>query len=314
MTEIMSLSNAPDEAVLGRVAGALAVDEAFVEKDWYVVQAIGGLLACATDDLTPVFSGGTALLKAHRLIQRFSEDIDFKLTLSDSFLAKTLSGRRSTLSQFKKSVATTWEAAGFTDILVEAGSGNAYFQIEMNYPTVLKGHDSLRPHILAEISARAPRFEPVEKSIWSFVAQSQRRAPEIASILTVDPVETAADKLSAFTWRMLTRERGGDKDDPTIIRHVHDLAALEAIAIKHEGFADLLLETLNADATRGGGVLADRSPKERLDAMLAALEDDAGYTEEYDRFVSNMAFAGTGALPSFAEARAALRRLCQTIG
>jgi hypothetical protein len=36
----MSFSNAPDEAKLGRVAGALAVDEAFVEKDWYVVQAI----------------------------------------------------------------------------------------------------------------------------------------------------------------------------------------------------------------------------------------------------------------------------------
>lgn len=36
----MSFSNAPDEATLGQVAGALAVDEAFVEKDWYVVQAI----------------------------------------------------------------------------------------------------------------------------------------------------------------------------------------------------------------------------------------------------------------------------------
>jgi hypothetical protein len=35
----MSFSNAPDEGLLGRVAGALAVDEAFAEKDWFVVQA-----------------------------------------------------------------------------------------------------------------------------------------------------------------------------------------------------------------------------------------------------------------------------------
>ena len=41
----MSLSDAPDLDLLGRVAGALAVDEAFVEKDWYVVQAIQGLLS-----------------------------------------------------------------------------------------------------------------------------------------------------------------------------------------------------------------------------------------------------------------------------
>lgn len=32
----LSLSNAPDLDLLGRVAGALAVDEAFVEKDWHV--------------------------------------------------------------------------------------------------------------------------------------------------------------------------------------------------------------------------------------------------------------------------------------
>lgn len=44
---IMSFSNAPDANILARVAGALAVDEAFVEKDWYVVQAIAALIASA---------------------------------------------------------------------------------------------------------------------------------------------------------------------------------------------------------------------------------------------------------------------------
>jgi predicted nucleotidyltransferase component of viral defense system len=71
----MSFSNAPDEATLGLVAGALAVDEAFVEKDWYVVQAIQSLNDLATDMITPVFSGGTSLLKGYGLIRRFSEDI-----------------------------------------------------------------------------------------------------------------------------------------------------------------------------------------------------------------------------------------------
>ena len=80
---IMSFFNPPDRRTLGRVAGALAVDEAFVEKDWYVVQAIRGLLALDDADFTPVFSGGTSLLKGHGLIERFSEDIDVTVFRDD---------------------------------------------------------------------------------------------------------------------------------------------------------------------------------------------------------------------------------------
>lgn len=82
----MSFSNAPDARTLGRVAGALAVDEAFAEKDWYVVQAIKALVGLGGTDIVPIFSGGTALLKGHGLIKRFSEDIDFKLSLSPQYL------------------------------------------------------------------------------------------------------------------------------------------------------------------------------------------------------------------------------------
>ena len=52
---------------------------ALVEKDWYVVRA---LAAINTTDVKPfhlVFSGGTALSRAHRLTRRMSEDIDLKI-------------------------------------------------------------------------------------------------------------------------------------------------------------------------------------------------------------------------------------------
>jgi hypothetical protein len=48
----MSFSKAPDRPILGRVAGALAVDEAFVEKDWFVVQAIKVLVTLGHEGLT----------------------------------------------------------------------------------------------------------------------------------------------------------------------------------------------------------------------------------------------------------------------
>ena len=52
----MSFSNAPDARTLGRVAGALRVDEAFVEKDWYV-QAIQVLLNWPRPTLRQCFQG-----------------------------------------------------------------------------------------------------------------------------------------------------------------------------------------------------------------------------------------------------------------
>ena len=306
---IMSFSSAPDAETLGRVAGALAVDEAFVEKDWFVVQAVQLLLGVGTSDIAPAFSGGTALLKAHQLIKRFSEDIDFKLALSEAFLAKSQGQRKNALSGFKKDLAATWEAAGFTNLQIEAGSGNAFIRIEMDYPTVLQGHAALRPHILAELSAKPPRLVPHHCPVGSFVAQFRGVPPEVASIACVDPVETAADKLSAFAWRTLVRERGTEKDDPTIIRHVHDLAALEATISGDGRFGALLIDTLIADSHRGGGAVADLPPRERLVAMCTKLETDTLYADEYRRFVEGMAFAGASEIPTFEAAALALRRL-----
>jgi len=305
----MSFSNAPDETTLGEVAGALGVDEAFVEKDWFVVQAIAILRGLATDEIKPVFSGGTALLKAHNLIKRFSEDIDFKLALSEAFQAKSQGQRKNTLSVFKKSVAAAWGAAGFTNIKVEAGSGNAFIKIEMDYPSVLDPHHSLRPHILAELSAKPPRLPALVRPLASFLAQYHGEPPEVTAIDCVDPVETGADKMSAFAWRVLARVRGGAFDDPTIIRHVHDLAALEAIASASPEFGPLLLATLVADTDRGNGAVTDLAPPERLAAMIARLEEDCDYAGDYSRFVESMAFAAGGEVPDYEAAIDAMRRL-----
>src|SRR3546814_16177176 len=98
----------------------------------------------------------------------------------------------------------------------KAGSGNGFIQIDMDYPTVLDGHDALRPHIQAELSAKPPRLPTVNRPLTSFVRQYRVAEPEIASVPCIDPVETAADKLSAFCWRMLTRDRtDADDNGPT---------------------------------------------------------------------------------------------------
>ena len=50
-----------------------------VEKDLQVVRAIAAVAAIDAAPFTLVFGGGTALARAHKLVRRMSEDVDFKI-------------------------------------------------------------------------------------------------------------------------------------------------------------------------------------------------------------------------------------------
>jgi hypothetical protein len=52
---------------------------AAVAKDFHVVRAIRALAAVDAAPFTLIFGGGTALARAHRLVRRMSEDVDFKI-------------------------------------------------------------------------------------------------------------------------------------------------------------------------------------------------------------------------------------------
>lgn len=46
-----------------------------IEKDWYVVRALVAILSINAAPFRLIFAGGTALARAHRLVDRMSEDI-----------------------------------------------------------------------------------------------------------------------------------------------------------------------------------------------------------------------------------------------
>jgi predicted nucleotidyltransferase component of viral defense system len=59
----------------------LVVDESLVEKDWYAVRIIAAISKVKHPKMRLVFSCGTSLAKGYGLMQRFSEDIDFKVAM-----------------------------------------------------------------------------------------------------------------------------------------------------------------------------------------------------------------------------------------
>src|SRR3984893_17199655 len=74
----MKLSEHPDfEQAILRAADYFhnrGLRAAFIEKDYYVSEALRALVQIAGDNV--IFKGGTSLSKGWNLIERFSEDID----------------------------------------------------------------------------------------------------------------------------------------------------------------------------------------------------------------------------------------------
>ena len=92
------LKKRPDQAIIEEVANLKGIREAFVEKDWYVVQVINAIAGVDYKGFAVVFSGGTAFSKAHKILQRFSEDVDFRV------IAPKGAKSRKVLSGFKHAV------------------------------------------------------------------------------------------------------------------------------------------------------------------------------------------------------------------
>lgn len=306
------MSAPPDWELLQAVAADLGVDPSFVEKDWHAIRLVAVVGSVEQSELKPVFSGGTSLSKGYGLIQRFSEDVDFKVRLPEANIKPA--ARR----QYRSAVVTA--IRGVADWTLEKaditpGDESRFFSCRVTYAAHFAVDPALRPHIRLEVTLASPALPAEHRRLCSFVAEARGEDPEVPAIACVTPVETAADKLSVLSWRVLTRERGGRGDDPALIRHLHDVAALEGHAAEHPGFPELLHQRIQEDTRRLGAFpgIAAMAPAERLSAALERLGADPEYPVEYNRFVGAMSYAGEGETPTFGSALEAARRLGERV-
>jgi predicted nucleotidyltransferase component of viral defense system len=277
-----------DPETVNDIAAELGIDPALVEKDWYSIRVLKYIAEMMDDDITAIFSGGTSLSKGHGLIKRFSEDLDFRAKYNFSDEGRQI---KRTHRAFRKKIGDILSAAegvAYNQVKLDAGSN--YFKFPLAYTRQFGDSDALRPQLQIEFSFTQPRLAPVIKPISSFIASFTNTPPE-TEILCLNPVEIAADKLSALTWRIIKRNRSDPQDDPAMIRHLHDLCALNAV-IKAEAplFRETALSSFAEDQqTRKR--CTDRDFKSSMQSALSALRSDKKYKQEYIRFVDAMSYA-----------------------
>lgn len=128
-------------------AESIGLPEIYVEKDYWVTKSLKQL---ADSPYAPqaVFKGGTSLSKAHRLIERFSEDIDiaiFSENVSDASRKKLM-----------KNIETA-SAHGLVSLSGDQreSKGSKFRRTVYQYPRFIEGPDfgQVSPQILIEVNA-----------------------------------------------------------------------------------------------------------------------------------------------------------------
>lgn len=288
MASQSSFNMSPDPDVVEEIAAEMGISSAFVEKDWYSIQALTALAIHESDGFQTIFSGGTSLSKGYGLIQRFSEDLDFRcLALGAGTKAQMKKARRA----YRAGVLDAVDSVEQLELdRKQVVIGSNYVKFDLGYP---QNHDTsaaLRAGLQIEFSFTQPRLEAEVRQIQSFYSYFTKAEPEV-EILCLQPVETAADKLSALTWRVLKRDRSANGDDPTMIRHLHDIAALiSVIREDQKQFIEVAESSFEGDRQTGRRDTNAPFLKSIQDA-IECLNNDEEYREEYGQFVDAMSYA-----------------------
>lgn len=297
----------PGKTLIVEVALELGIDPAFVEKDWYVVQVIREIVNTDLFGAQLIFTGGTALSKAHHLIQRFSEDIDFRLILPQK-PPLSRSGRRKLLSEIRDRVRETITMLFPPDVVKwKSRDENHFFSFDIEYPSVVDSSATLRPHLQIEFTESTLSLPPLLRPVSSLITELTKTNPEIPAVACIDPVENAVDKMSALVWRVPDRVRQPEDDDPDLARHIHDLAALQPHAIAHTDFKYLTIGMIRQDDHRCDRI-AGLPMEQKFQILMDILTTDTEYATEYTRFVQGMSYAA-GGVPTYAEAMTKVKAL-----
>lgn len=287
-----------------------------IEKDLLITQALRTIAGADHDGIRLVFCGGTCLSKAHHLIERMSEDVDFKL-VTPAGLSRT--ARSKQLSHFKKRLASLMADAGFQvpPEQIVARDENNYIAMNLLYESRFSDVASLRPEIKVELNARPPVLPTAPLAIRSMVDELMGANSGEFQMECISVNETLAEKVLSFLRRTAEARAGRQRAtyDDRLVRHLYDVRAIVALrkneidAQVHSQFVTLI----HGDAVQYRNQFPEfeEDPIGQMRQVLKALlQEPVGFERDYVQFVDELVFGET--VP-FAEARAIFVQLAEQL-
>lgn len=249
------------------------------EKDYYVTMILRGL-AERLDFV--VFKGGTSLSKCHRVIKRFSEDIDITID------TKLSQGQMKKLKEAIKAIA---EDLGLTiPNIDETRSRRSYNRYSLTYDSVISEPDDVVPsEVLMETSFAEVSFPTVVLPVHSYIGDMMtEEAPEELENFRLEPFEmkvqgidrTLVDKVFAICdYYMQDKVKKHS-------RHIYDIYKLLPIVPQTEEFRRLVHEVRDVRAMNS--ICPSAQPGVNVPELLKYLIDNDVYKSDYETITTRI--------------------------
>ncbi|MCP4960207.1 MAG: nucleotidyl transferase AbiEii/AbiGii toxin family protein [Actinomycetia bacterium] len=295
------LRDRPDEleVYVTRIAELTGIPAAHLEKDFWVTEVLrGAASASASTSCSVIFKGGTSLSKAHRLIERFSEDVDLIVILPQGGAG---AGDTKLKAFVKAAEVATGVASSTNSATVTKGVKRT---ATFNYPTThVVG--ALKPGVLMELGTRGGALPHRRLPIQSLLAEHAESidlpvdfAEAIPlSILVLDPVRTLAEKLVLLHH---AATEGDEHRRSATARHYYDIDQLlrndRVLAdLKQVGIDILARET--TQHSRAAGLPTAERPADGFSASPAWNTPDQVTTKAYDSVLNELIWPTAHASP-----------------
>lgn len=274
-----------------------------IEKDFYVTQIIHILTHFKNPDFDLVFSGGTCLAKGHHVIQRMSEDVDFKVVLKAGNAPFSNSALRNKLRTLRTEIIDTLQHNNFkvAETMIKVRNAGEFFQIFVDYPTTFPQAYSLRQNILLEFTYDTIACGTEALPIASLIAETLKIEDGLEKITTpcAKIIEIAAEKWVSITRRIAAVERGHIGKDKVLIRHLYDLSQIEKLGVLNQDYYDLIAKTIQHDRKK----FQNQHPEyvecyvQEIDRSIQLLIEDTSWKDNYNNFIQDMVYAQQEAPP-----------------
>lgn len=265
-----------------------------IEKDYYVTHAIHSLSGIENEYFRLIFAGGTCLAKAHRIIKRMSEDIDFKIQLKNT---NGIFSKNHLLKELKKFRMQIMESLILPDLTISDSAvrnEGQYLRAELAYPALFTGDNVLRPHLLLEFTFADVRLATESLTINTII-EDIITMDTIFSPLPIDCVasdETAIEKWVGLTRRIAAIERQYQYDDESLVRHIYDLNAVKQAGRINDIFFNLAKVIVNSDAKQFKNQHPEyfNDPANEIRQSLEILKNKETWKERYQQFTNSMVY------------------------
>lgn len=273
----------------------LNLDETIVEKDYYVTQVLRTLSDIENEFFRLVFAGGTCLAKAHKIVNRMSEDIDFKIQLKNTSANFSNSRILKELKVFRELINAKLEIPGLIINPPQVRNEGKYTRIEISYPHAFAGiNPSLRPDILLELTQANIKLATENVTIKTIIDETFEEKNLLPPFLTpcISIEETAIEKWVGLTRRVIAAERNKDFKDDNLVRHVYDLYCIRQANKIDNTFFQLAKGVVIEDMKQFGNQHPEYAinPISEIRQSLGLLKNKVEWKENYLMFIEGMAF------------------------